>query len=149
MSFDNIQIGFQLVSNKDLEGYSAARGSQIKGGFKTFRTFADLNSTTGSDEFAPSRLYQFSDGQLLYVSESNEFYRVIKFPTGQTIEDITSIASDLELSVQETIDEWSYGLDLTYEKIIFQTASLAFTASYIDPLFISESASDRDWETKF
>lgn len=140
MSFDNIQIGFQLVSNQDLGGYSVARGDQIKGGFKTFRTFNDLNSTTGSDAFAPSRQYQFSDGQLLYVSESNEFYRVVKFPTGLTLSEVETIANDLEQSVQDAIDEWTDGTDLTYEKIIFPSSSTSITASYIDPTFISASA---------
>lgn len=126
-------LGFQMLG----EGADNAVAliEQIRGGFRSISTFEALSNLTGSSTQDIVRVDKLTDQQIFFVSESQQFYKLNKtpvnlpgyYPTGDSATDELILANHSDYEVE-------------IEKLIISSASLATTASYIDPTFISASA---------
>ena len=146
--------GWTTISTNDSASVGAvAKYREIQGIWRTYATLDDFSYATGSltqwnqGELEALRKNKFTEGQIIRISESGEFYLINKTvydgPNLYPNEDIIIDAEEENQSYFDYFNDSAGALhEITASTLIFPSSSQAFTASYINPLFISESAAD-------
>ena len=130
--FVGVEGSFTQIANVD----------GIKGAWRSFATYEGMTASLELEGAANSSLagYKLGHGQLIYITSSREIYianRNTGFPPA-------FVANATNGMTTEEVFDWVFTnsgpSSFTFDKVIWTTSSLALTASYINPLFISESA---------